>query len=68
MLFCTETKSYALIRTFEINISNFQTKSSNLRDEQLKNAFGIVLRTLSTVKICFDHALDASVVTVFFLI
>ena len=68
MLFCTETKSYALIRTFEINISNFQTKSSKLRDEQLKNAFGIVLRTLSTVKIYFDHALDASVVTVFFLI
>ena len=68
MLFCTETKSYALIRTFEINISNFQTKSSKLRDEQLKNAFGIVLRTLLTVKICFDHALDASVVTVFFLI
>ena len=34
--------------------------SSDLRNEQIKNAFRIATRSLSTVKIRFDHALDAS--------
>ena len=34
--------------------------SSDSRDEQIKNAFGIAPCTLSTVKVRFDHALDAS--------